>query len=272
MWDHANETLQKAAEAYKIQADKKHSPQAPFKVGKQVYLSTKYLRLKVPSQKLAPEFLGPVPIIQVINSVTVELKLPPLLGKTHPVFHSSLLCPVRTAIIRGAPKQVPLPIQVGGELHYKVERILDSHRHRGHVQYLVQWKGYAVSVASWVKEEVMRAPWLVKRFHQQNSGKPGWGGRADPQEVANAILCLPGVVPLDGHSRGPHVNPVHWTARGHHSGGGGVASWDVRAWVSMAMPDCHPGRKEPPAGTAFQMHACDPYYPNDLASMGPLTD
>lgn len=137
------------AEAYKVQADRKSRSQAPIKVGEQVYDSLKYLRLKVPSKKLAPKFLGPFPIARVINPITVELKLPLLLEKTHPVFHSSLLCPVKTATIWGAPKHSPPPVQVGGELHYEMEWILDSSRHKG--RNLVLWKGYPLSEASWVK-------------------------------------------------------------------------------------------------------------------------
>lgn len=48
VWGTAREVLQKLAKDYKCQADKKWSPQPPFHIEQQVYLSTKYLKLKVP--------------------------------------------------------------------------------------------------------------------------------------------------------------------------------------------------------------------------------
>lgn len=71
------------------------------KVGDQVYLSMKYLWLRVPCKKLGSKYLGP--IVLVINPVTLELKLPRLLGQVHPMFHSSLLKPAE------APTSGPFP-------------------------------------------------------------------------------------------------------------------------------------------------------------------
>lgn len=91
VWGTVREALRKSAEGYKCQADRKLSPQLPFHIGQKVYLSTKYLKLNVPCKKLAPKFIGPFPIVKIINPVIVKLQLLRLLGKTHPVFHCSLL-------------------------------------------------------------------------------------------------------------------------------------------------------------------------------------
>lgn len=102
-------------------------------MGDQVYLSSKYLKLKVPCKKLGLKYLGPFPIVWVINPVTVELKLPLLLGKVHPVLHSSLLKPVEDSNTWLLP-QPPGPV-VGD--WYKIDRVLYSCLHRGKLQYLV---------------------------------------------------------------------------------------------------------------------------------------
>lgn len=70
--------LRKAAETQKVHADRKPALQKPFQVGEKVYLLTKYLKLKVPCQKLGPKFFGSFPIVRIINPVIVELKLPRL--------------------------------------------------------------------------------------------------------------------------------------------------------------------------------------------------
>lgn len=90
-----------------------------------MYLSTKYLKLRLPCKKLGPKFLGPFPIVRVINPVTVELKLPCLMGKVHTVFHSSLLKPVITSNSRPLTPSPPGPIMVEGESHYEIDQILD---------------------------------------------------------------------------------------------------------------------------------------------------
>lgn len=81
-------------EEYKRQAGKKGADHIPFQVGDWVYLSTKFIKLRAPSQKLGPKYLRSFPITKVIKPVTVVLKLPPLLGEVHSAFHSSLLKPV----------------------------------------------------------------------------------------------------------------------------------------------------------------------------------
>lgn len=128
----------KSGKTHKAQADKHRAPQKPFQIGSKVYLSTKYLRLKLPCKKLGPKFIGPFPIVKVSNPVTVQLKLLCLLGKVHPVFHSSLLKPAVDSQLRPVDQEAPKPILVQGKMHYEIKRMLDSRSYKGRLQYLVQ--------------------------------------------------------------------------------------------------------------------------------------
>ncbi|KAK9395798.1 hypothetical protein NXF25_019159 [Crotalus adamanteus] len=155
----------------KEQADKKRQPCKPFIVGQLVYLSTKYLKLRIPCRKLGPKYIGPFKIVRIINPVTVQLQLPRLLGKVHPVFHCSLIKPVYM-YRKGAE---PGPV-VGGE--YEVQDILDSRIKQKKLYYLIKWKGYPLSDATWVRADDVRAPRLVKQFHVRHPRKPTSGSAA----------------------------------------------------------------------------------------------
>lgn len=133
VWRTLKATLKEVAKTHKVQADKKWTPHKPFQVGGQIYLLTKYLRLKVPCKKLGPKYLGPFTIVRMINQVTMELKLPWMLGYIHLVFHSSLLKPVEEANYL-----TPTPATGscgGGPLQ---NQVLDSQFHRGRLSCTVE--------------------------------------------------------------------------------------------------------------------------------------
>lgn len=71
-WENIKRALAKTKKNQKVQADKRWSPQGPFRVGEKVYLSIKYLKLQLPCKKLGPKYIGTFPIVKVINPVTVE--------------------------------------------------------------------------------------------------------------------------------------------------------------------------------------------------------
>lgn len=109
----------------------KQRPQAPFYDSQWIYLFTKYLKLKVPCNKLGPKYIGPFPVVKVINPITVQLQLPWLLGKTHPVFCCNLLRPAHSSQIQGPYSQPPPLVIVDGNQHYEVKEELDAWWHRG---------------------------------------------------------------------------------------------------------------------------------------------
>lgn len=167
VWPRVKSALNKAAMQYKHDADKRRAAPPLFQVGDRVYLSTKYIKSKTPSRKLGPQYLGPFTISRVINPVTVALKLPPYMGKIHPVFHCSLLKPVAANV---TSQPCPGPIYAD---QYEVEGILDSQWRKGTLTYLVKWKGYPLSEASWVRVMDICAPRLLNKYHHAYPHKPG---------------------------------------------------------------------------------------------------
>ena len=91
-----------------------------------VYVNTAHFSL-VPglSRKLAPKWVGPFPIEQVISSVAYCISLPEEYGHVHPVFFASSL-----GGHNGPPPSHPAPIfpvDDSSSPEYKIEDILTLH-------------------------------------------------------------------------------------------------------------------------------------------------
>ena len=129
----------------------KHRDTPKYKVGDQVWLEGRHLRMNQPTAKLAPRRHGPFSIVQVMSPVNHRLQLPTQ-WSIHDVFHIDLLTPYHETLTHGANYQRPPPDLVDGVEEFKVEKVLDSRRHgRGHkLQYLIKWKGYPDSDNQWV--------------------------------------------------------------------------------------------------------------------------
>ena len=165
------ENLHEAQRCSKQAADKHRRPAPVFHIGDKVWLSTKNIKLRVPSQKLGQKYIGPYQILAQINNVTFKLKLPDSL-KIHPVFHCSLLKPFVENTFPDRFLQPPPPVRVHGEEEFVVEKILDSRIFRRKLQYLIRWKGYGPDEHSWEPKENVHAPRLVSEFHRQHPDRP----------------------------------------------------------------------------------------------------
>ena len=165
-----------AGDRYKAQADRHFSATPAFAVGDQVWLLRHHVDTTRPCGKLDYKKLGPFRIIERINLVTFRLELPPHF-RIHNVFHASLLEPHHPSTILGRHSPPPTPIELSTGEEYEVDKILDSRWHRRQLQYLVLWKGYPISEATWEpSQHLENASDVVHAFHHQNLQKPGMLG------------------------------------------------------------------------------------------------
>src|SRR6267154_502802 len=127
------------------------------------------------TRKLLPKRYGPYPIIERKGAVAYQLKLPSEM-KIHDVFHVDLLLPYKETEAYGPGYTRPPPDLIEGEEEYEVESIRDI-RHKGCSQkreYLMHWRGYPASDDSWVSQDDLNAPELLKEFQTQSAeaGRP----------------------------------------------------------------------------------------------------
>ncbi|XP_075430534.1 uncharacterized protein LOC142468183 [Ascaphus truei] len=195
LWTRIQENLKVATGRQKLQADRLRRQVPEFAPGDKVWLSSRNIRLKVPTMKLAPKFLGPFPVVRRVNPVAYHLRLPPSM-KIPSVFHVSLLKPVFQSPRFSKNTSPPLPLTIQGQQEYEVQFILDSRISRGGVQYLVHWKGFGPEERSWIPHRDLHAPRLLQAFHHRNPSKPchgrpevapeGGGGTVRKQESRGA--------------------------------------------------------------------------------------
>jgi len=94
-----------------------------FKVGDCVMVNSRNIKTNRPTNKLAYKLHGKFQIEKLIGTCACRLKLPPIAGKMHPVFHISLLKPYHSNTIPGRRSPTPPPVDLE-EQEWFVERIV----------------------------------------------------------------------------------------------------------------------------------------------------
>ncbi|MBW0468936.1 hypothetical protein O181_008651 [Austropuccinia psidii MF-1] len=122
-------------------SDKSRASPPDFNPGDMVSLLSKNTKFSRPTKKLSERLLGRIPILKKFGTHVYQLKLPSQCQSIFPVFHISLLEPLKTTKISNR-NQEPPPIIVEEE-EWEVAQILDSKFQRGNLWYLVEWKGFS---------------------------------------------------------------------------------------------------------------------------------
>ncbi|MBW0513609.1 hypothetical protein O181_053324 [Austropuccinia psidii MF-1] len=137
------EDLELEIRRFKKYADRNRSIPPDFQPGDKVWLATKNINTKRHTKKLTERWLGPFEVIKKIGSHAYHLKLPQKLKSVHPVFHVSLLEPVKQSSIPNHHQLPPPPVLVEEQEEWEVDQALDSKLKRGKLRYLVEWKGFS---------------------------------------------------------------------------------------------------------------------------------
>ncbi|KAL0183752.1 hypothetical protein M9458_019448, partial [Cirrhinus mrigala] len=193
-----------------IQADRRRRPNPAYEPGQWAWLSTRDLRLRLPSKKLSPRYVGPFRIIRQITPVSFQLELPAEY-RISPTFHVSLLKPAGdpggVENLEETVPQMPPPLIIDGEKAYRVNTLLNSRRRKGRLQYLVDWEGFGPEERSWVPAEDILDPSLTADFHAAHPDRPAPRRRGRPRRRRSrgggSVTSTVFVAPSDRRQREP---------------------------------------------------------------------
>ncbi|MBW0592411.1 hypothetical protein O181_132126, partial [Austropuccinia psidii MF-1] len=141
-----------------------------------IWLASKNIKTTRPTKELSERWLGPSEVLKKIGSHAYQLKLLQQWKSVHPVFHVSLLQPVKHSTIPNHHQLPPPPEIVEEKEEWEVAQVLDSNLKRGTLWYLVEWKGLNEDPERTAWEpasNLTNSPDLVKDFHTLYPEKPG---------------------------------------------------------------------------------------------------
>jgi transposase InsO family protein len=153
----------KASETQAKHYNKRHEP-IQFQRGQLVALSTRNLRLKNPSKKLAPNFIGPFRVLDRIGEQAYRLALPEQYSRLHNVFPVSLL---QKWYQKNDNETLPMP-ELEDDDEWEVEEVRDEKKFQNELHYLVKWKGWPSEYNQWVPAiDMANAKGIISKFQKQ---------------------------------------------------------------------------------------------------------
>ncbi|MBW0512320.1 hypothetical protein O181_052035 [Austropuccinia psidii MF-1] len=170
------EELESEIRRFKKYADRNRSIPPDFQPGDKVWLASNNIKTTRPTKKLSERWLEPFEVIKKSGSHAYHLKLPQGWNSVHPVFHVSLLEPVKQSIIPNCNQFLPPPVLVEEQEEWEVAQVLDFKLKRGKFWYLVEWKGFSKDQERTTWEpasNLTSSPDLVKDFYSLYLDKPG---------------------------------------------------------------------------------------------------
>ncbi|MBW0540604.1 hypothetical protein O181_080319 [Austropuccinia psidii MF-1] len=114
--------------------------------------------------------------IHKVGTHAYHLKLPSQWKSIHPVFHISLLEPVKKSKIPNWHQESPAPIIIEEEEEWEVSQILDSKLKSAKLWYLMEWKGFSQDseISNWEPtEKLNNCPEPFKDFRLLYPDNPG---------------------------------------------------------------------------------------------------
>jgi len=172
--EEAKVALCKAHDDMKHFADWMCTHMPDYKVGDQVWPSTKNLNINQPSRKLTERQIGPYTITHIVSPNAVILKLPPSF-KIDVHINVSQLHPYKPPTIPGQQITPQSPVEVEGEEQYVVEEILDSCLRHNKLEFLVKWEGYMTENNLWEpKDNCKNVHNAIATFYCKYPQVPRW--------------------------------------------------------------------------------------------------
>ncbi|MBW0478190.1 hypothetical protein O181_017905 [Austropuccinia psidii MF-1] len=168
--------LEVAIKRFKRYADKSRASPPVFNPGYMVRLSSKNTKSTRPTRKVSERWLGPFPILKKVTTHAYHLNLPSQCKSIHPVFHISLLEPVKASTIPNWHQEPPPPFIIEEEEEWEVLQILDLKLKRRKLWYLMEWEGFSQypERSTWEPAKNLKNfPELVKDFLSLYPDKPG---------------------------------------------------------------------------------------------------
>ena len=174
-WEFVRNKMAQSQERQAKAADQhQKSVEDEYKVGDNVWLSTKNIKMERPLKKLDHKMVGPFKIKALVG-LSCRLELPTSM-KIHDVFHPSLLRKASSDPLPGQHNDPALPVIVDDEEEWKVDDILDARkvgRGRGRkVQFRVKWKGYNEDREWYDASRFEHLKDIVDDFYNRNPTKP----------------------------------------------------------------------------------------------------